>query len=283
MTSQEPSAADVMTMAMQERGDFAGCLETLTPRQGAPSLCGDLTVWVSYEELSWAGAVKRFACRGFTLSETHEIVIRGYSRSRRELIDLLRTHQRPRGLTAARSGMTALLDAMIHQQDIRRPLALSREIPGDRLRTALRLALTAPPIGAPQRARGLTLVATDLDWSRGSGPELRGPGEALLMALAGRGDTLGELSGPGQARLPSGSDDRRIHKKSGRRSGFSPRPPSRVLRAATRRPSRPGAGLAGALTGEPPGRSPAPITRRSTARTRTGAGAAAAGRFRFRA
>lgn len=204
----ESGAADVMTLATQERGDFAAFLETLTPQQWEePSLCGDWTVRdvvahvISYEELSWVRVVKRFARGGFALSKANEIGIREYTRSPRELVDLLRAHQRPRGLTAARRGMIALLDGMVHQQDIRRPLAMPREIPHDRLRTALRLALTAPPIGAPKRARGLTLVATDLDWSRGSGPEIRGPGEALLMAVAGRGDTLNELSGPGRSLL----------------------------------------------------------------------------------
>lgn len=208
MTSQEPNAADVMTLAMQERGDFADFLETLTPQQWeVPSLCVGWTVRdvvahvISYEELGWAGILKRFARGGFIPSRAQEIGVREYSRSRQELIDLLRAHQRPRGLTAMRGGMIALVDGMIHQQDIRRPLGIPREIPHDRLRTALRLALTAPPIGAPKRARGLTLVATDLDWSRGSGPEIRGPGEALLMAIAGRGHAINELSGPGQALL----------------------------------------------------------------------------------
>ncbi|WP_330760485.1 maleylpyruvate isomerase mycothiol-dependent enzyme family protein [Haloechinothrix halophila] len=124
-----------------------------------------------------------------------------YWRDPSELIELFRTHQRPRGLPAAFGGLIALVDGMIHQQDIRRPLGMPRDIPHERLRTALRLALLAPPIRAFMRARGLTLVATDLDWSRGSGPELRGPGEALLMALAGRGHAIEELSGPGQALL----------------------------------------------------------------------------------
>ncbi len=208
MTSQDSNAADVMTLAMQERGDFADFLETLTPQQWeVPSLCDGWTVRdvvahvISYEELGWAGILKRFARSGFIPSRAQEIGVREYSRSPRELIDLLRAHQRPRGLTAMRGGMIALLDGMIHQQDIRRPLGIPREIPHDRLRTALRLALTAPPIGAPKRARGLTLIATDLDWSRGSGPETRGPGEALLMAIAGRGHAINELSGPGQALL----------------------------------------------------------------------------------
>ena len=33
-------------------------------------------------------------------------------------------------------------------------------------------------------------MATDLDWSLGSGPEVRGPGEALLLAAVGRGAAL---------------------------------------------------------------------------------------------
>jgi uncharacterized protein (TIGR03083 family) len=208
VTSQESNATDVMTLAMQERGDFADFLETLTLQQWeAPSLCDSWTVRdvvahvISYEELGWAGIVKRFARGGFIPSKVNEIGMREYARSPQELIDLLRAHQRPRGLTATRGGMIALVDGVIHQQDIRRPVHMPREIPHDRLRTALRLALTAPPIGAPKRARGLTLVATDLDWSRGSGPEVRGPGEALLMAIAGRGHAINELSGPGQALL----------------------------------------------------------------------------------
>lgn len=208
MTSQESSAADVMTLAIQERGDFADFLDTLTPQQWEePTLCDGWTVRnviahvISYDELGWPGTIKRFARGGFIPSKANELGVREHSRSPQELINLLRAHQRPRGLTAARGGMIALVDGMIHHQDIRRPLDMPRGIPHDRLRTALRLALTAPPIGAPKRARGLTLVATDLDWSRGTGPEVRGPGEALLMAIAGRGHAINELSGPGQALL----------------------------------------------------------------------------------
>ena len=50
-------------------------------------------------------------------------------------------------------------------------------------------------------ARGLRLVATDLDWSHGAGPEVAGAGEALLMAMAGRKDALKDLSGPGAANI----------------------------------------------------------------------------------
>jgi hypothetical protein len=52
-----------------------------------------------------------------------------------------------------------------------------------------------------KNAAGIRAVATDLDWQHGDGPEIRGPGEALLLALAGRADALDELDGPGLAAL----------------------------------------------------------------------------------
>ena len=97
--------------------------------------------------------------------------------------------------------MIALTDNMIHQQDIRRPLQLARRIPPERLRAALDFARYAPTIRGAWRVRGVRLVADDLDWSHGRGPEVRGSGEALLMAMAGRRAALDDLSGPGQPKL----------------------------------------------------------------------------------
>lgn len=45
--------------------------------------------------------------------------------------------------------------------------------------------------------KGLRLVATDVDWTAGNGPEVTRPGEALPMAAAGRGEALDDLSGDG--------------------------------------------------------------------------------------
>jgi hypothetical protein len=97
--------------------------------------------------------------------------------------------------------MVALVDGVIHQQDIRRPLGMPRDIPAERLLLALRGALTAPVIRGFWRVRGVRLVATDLDWSTGTGPEVRGRAEALMMTIAGRRGVVGELSGPGQQKL----------------------------------------------------------------------------------
>ena len=69
------------------------------------------------------------------------------------------------------------------------------------LAAALDFARYAPTIRGAWRARGVRLVATDLDWTHGKGPEVRGSGEALLMVMAGRRDALDDLTGPGKATL----------------------------------------------------------------------------------
>jgi hypothetical protein len=41
-------------------------------------------------------------------------------------------------------------------------------------------------------------MATDMDWTAGDGPEVRGSGEALLLVMAGRLEAvLSELTGAG--------------------------------------------------------------------------------------
>ena len=53
-------------------------------------------------------------------------------------------------------------------------------------------------IGGKRRVAGLTLRATDTDWTSGSGPEVTGTLEALFMGpVMGRRQPLDDLSGPG--------------------------------------------------------------------------------------
>ena len=47
------------------------------------------------------------------------------------------------------------------------------------------------------RSRGLRLIAPDVDWTHGHGPEVRGGGAALLMSLAKGRAAFDELTGPG--------------------------------------------------------------------------------------
>lgn len=195
--------ATLMSMARDERADLAEFLATLTPQQwDAPSLCTRWTVkdvvahMISYEELGALGLLKRFA-KGWVVRANQVGVDEFADLSPQQLLDFLRAHLEPRGLTAGFGGMIALVDGTIHHQDIRRALGRPRTVPTDRLERVLGLVPGNPRLGAGRRIRGLHLRATDIDWAHGRGPEVTGPGEALLMAMSGRPAALAELDGPG--------------------------------------------------------------------------------------
>lgn len=206
--------SDVRPLAREERTDLAVLLRELTPPEWqAPSLCAGWTVrdvvthLLSYEELNPLGLARRFVRGTFALNRVNAVGVgENAGRMPQQLRDLLDRSLQPRGLAAAFGGRIALLDGRIHQQDIRRPLGRPREIPARRLIPALAFARVAPPLGGPLRTRGLRLVATDVDWTAGRGPDVRGAGEALLMAMAGRPGVVEALAGPGQpilaARIP---------------------------------------------------------------------------------
>ena len=198
-----------MALAAAERSDLADLLDTLTEEQWAsPSLCEGWSVrdvvahLVSYEHLGWGGVLLRMARGGLRPGRANAIGLQEAADvSPADLVRTLRDHLRPSGLTAGFGGRSGLADGVIHHQDIRRPLGVGRTVPADRLRVALAMALQAPTLPSRRKVSGLRLVATDLDWSHGDGPEVSGPAEALLMTIAGRGAALADLEGPGLARL----------------------------------------------------------------------------------
>jgi uncharacterized protein (TIGR03083 family) len=196
---------NVMALAHQERSDLADFLEELTQDQWeAESLClgwrvRDVVAHViSYEEHGRGDLLRRLARARFRFGQLNEVALAEYAHvDTRGLVAFLRSHLDPQGSTARFGGRVGLVDALIHQQDIRRPLRMPRLIPEERLRCALPFAVTAPPLRGFWHARGVRLVATDLDWSRGKGPEARGTAEAVLMVMAGRPGVADELVGPG--------------------------------------------------------------------------------------
>lgn len=207
----QPSVA---RLAQDERREFAQFLRTLAPAQwDTQSLCARWTVrdvvahTVCYEEVTPLTVVRRFARGRFRLSGANAVALRDRpDHTAADLIDELERNLRPRGLTRMFGSRIALLDALVHNQDIRRPLGLPRTIPAERLVPALAFARVAPPIAAFPRIRGLRMRATDMDWSAGRGLDVFGPAESLLMATAGRRTDYADLHGPGSSVLIS-----RIH------------------------------------------------------------------------
>jgi uncharacterized protein (TIGR03083 family) len=119
-----------------------------------------------------------------------------------ELVDRLRRGSDAVGAAGLYGGRVALIECLIHQQDIRRPLGLGRDLDPQRVRVCLDYARRSPVIGGRRRTRGVRLVATDIAWAAGSGPEVHGCAEALLFAMTGRAAAVSdELTGDGVALL----------------------------------------------------------------------------------
>jgi uncharacterized protein (TIGR03083 family) len=194
-----------MELATAERLDLARFLEKLTPQQWiAPTLCpkwrvGEVVAHtVGFDGLSPRQLTAVFLQGRLSVDRINAVQVAQYAGSTPEqLVQRVREHARPTGLASGFGGRIALTDNMIHHQDIRRALGLPRDIPAQRLTVALDFARWAPLIRGAWRARGLRLTATDLEWAAGSGPLVRGTGEALLMAMAARPAALADLDGPG--------------------------------------------------------------------------------------
>jgi uncharacterized protein (TIGR03083 family) len=203
--------SDAMALATAERRDLADLLDTLTDEEwDQPSLCEGWSIRdvvahvVSYEHLGWPGAIGRMVRARFSGERANAIGLReSRDDSHADLVQVLRDHARPSGLTSGFGGRIGLTDSVIHHQDIRHPLDRPRPVPAERLLVALDFSLRAPPLPSRTKVRGLRLVATDLDWTTGDGPEVSGPGEALLLAIAGRRAAFDDLTGPGVDHLAS--------------------------------------------------------------------------------
>ena len=113
-----------------------------------------------------------------------------------------------RGVVHLRSGPPAPLDSrlveeVVHGEDIRRPLGITRDYPSEVVELALRYqARTSVGLGGGrQRVAGVRLRATDADLVLGDGPEVHGPALSLLLVTSGRSAALPDLDGPGVTAL----------------------------------------------------------------------------------
>lgn len=97
-------------------------------------------------------------------------------------------------------------EVVLHSEDIRRPLGIKRQYPTEAVvRVADFFKGSNLLIGAKNRIAGLTLKATDTEWSHGSGPVVTGPVLSLALAMTGRRAALDDLSGDGLETLRSRS------------------------------------------------------------------------------
>ncbi|MFI8004866.1 maleylpyruvate isomerase family mycothiol-dependent enzyme [Streptomyces sp. NPDC086010] len=95
--------------------------------------------------------------------------------------------------------VSRLVEEIVHGEDIRRPLGLTRAYPQRAVEAALRLQTRTPASfgGAKELVDRVRLTATDADLAIGTGPEAVGPALGLLLAVSGRRVALDDLAGSG--------------------------------------------------------------------------------------
>lgn len=83
---------------------------------------------------------------------------------------------------------TRLVEAIVHGEDVRRPLGIRAEYPTAAVMVALEYQLRTGVSmgGGKERAKGVRLVAEDAGTSWGAGDEVRGSALDLLLAVSGR-------------------------------------------------------------------------------------------------
>ncbi len=202
-----PAAESTWDLVRDERVELADLVDGLTePQWNTQSLCSAWRVrdvvahLIDGASLTTGRALRTAARYGFRLERMRqeEAIKRGCAPAA-ELQTAFRNCVARRTAPPFSSATAVLTDTVVHTQDIRRPLGLVRTIPARRLAAALAFAAArrAPSLPGRERVAGLRLHATDLDWTHGDGPDVYGPGEALLMAMAGRPVALADLTGGG--------------------------------------------------------------------------------------
>jgi uncharacterized protein (TIGR03083 family) len=171
-------------------------------------LCGGWSVHVTAAhivmgaEQTPAHFMKRLAASGFRFNTMMDCDSRRLGTlPTSELIDRLRarltTTNRPPAPV-----VTMLGEIVVHGEDIRQPLGIPSNVSDESLAACLEMYKGANfPTGTKKRIESLRLVATDVGWSHGTGPEVSGPGAALLLAMTGRTAGLEDLAGDGLATL----------------------------------------------------------------------------------
>lgn len=201
---------DVWPIVHAERVSLIGDLAGLDARHwGQQSLCERWSVHdvlahlVDSARTTRLGFLAGFATARFDFDRQNE---RGVRRERKG--SPAQTLERFRGVASRTSAPPAhpdsrLVEGIVHGEDIRRPLGLTRHYPQDAVIRALRYQARTPASfgGAKELMSQIRVTASDADLSIGDGPAISGPALALLLALTGRPVALDDLHGPGTEHL----------------------------------------------------------------------------------
>jgi uncharacterized protein (TIGR03083 family) len=194
-----------------ERGAFANDLDGLTEEQwNTASLCPGWTVRDIVAHMTAAAStgpgafLLQFAAAGFNFDKyANAGLARRLGDSPSQTLAAFRAIQNS---TTSPPGPkpTWVGEVVVHAEDARRPLGIRHTYNPEALRVAADFYTGSNTlIGAKNRVAGLTLKATDQDWTHGTGPLVEAPMLSLVLAMTGRGRHVVDLTGPGVETLRS--------------------------------------------------------------------------------
>jgi uncharacterized protein (TIGR03083 family) len=192
----QPSKKEVIEQLSAERHELLDLCHELTPGEwNQPSLCAgwlvrDVVAHVAASQNEVGAYLRTFSEDG----GNRLIVDKRKGVPLKELLQEFEASVEPNWLTRLLAAMF-LWDNWVHQQDIRWALGEDRQRTQDPAR--LRIILSGPTMRMVKRRKNFRFEATDLGWQAGDGAVVRGPAEAIIMALAGRPVALARLDGPG--------------------------------------------------------------------------------------
>lgn len=184
--------ADAVDTARTELADLLAGLDDAQWEQ--PSLCAGWRVREVAAHLALSGigpltATLELVRSGFRFNAMIDRTARAHAASRStdqlvtELRGLVGQRRRPPGT----SPVDPLNDLLVHTQDIARPLGIEIAMPAGAAAAAAALVWSRGfPFHGRDRVRDLEVVATDVDFRRGSGRPLEAPIAELLLMLTGR-------------------------------------------------------------------------------------------------
>ena len=203
---------ELFDVLAEERRATADLLAGLAPEQwDAQSLCSAWTVKdVAVHLLPTTGkGIGEFLwatvrARG-SLHRASESLVAKYAARQApdEIVAALRDNAEDRFAPPGVGALGPYTDLLVHRLDIAVPLGIEVERPVEPWRPTLDFLVSAKGRrGFVSRGRPeVTLRASDLDWSHGSGPEVVGPVAAIGLTLCGRAAWLDRLNGPGRESL----------------------------------------------------------------------------------
>ena len=184
------SLADLLAVASDAQWDTPSMCEGWRVRE----VVAHMTMAARYSEEEFMTRLRRCEFNFTRLS--NEVASQDASLPADQLLASLRSDIMQRWTPPGGGYHGALNHVVIHGLDVTVPLSAPRRSPDE----TIRVVLDDLTVGGGHAHFGIIidgrrLQASDLDWSHGSGPVLRGAAEDLALALCGRAVPAGRLEG----------------------------------------------------------------------------------------